>query len=79
MRRPRIIVSAHDVVEDIKSGMDDEALMIKYRLSFRQLQRLFRKIIIGGFIDPMELAQRLCVTKSQVGEAFVELKKGSRS
>jgi hypothetical protein len=79
MRRRRIVVSAHDVVQDIKSGMDDEALMIKYRLSFRQLQRLFRKIIIGGFIAPMELAERLCVTKSQVGEAFVELKKGLRS
>ena len=72
------IVSAHDVVQDIKSGMDDEALMIKYRLSFRQLQRLFRKIIIGGFIGPMELAQRLCVTKSQVAEAFVELKKAAK-
>jgi hypothetical protein len=78
MSRRRIVVSAHDVVQDIKSGMDDEALMIKYRLSFRQLQRLFRKIIIGGFIAPMELAERLCVTKSQVGEAFVDLKKGAK-
>ncbi len=79
MRRRRIVVSAHDVIQDIKSGMDDEALMFKYRLSFRQLQRLFRKIIVGGFIPPLELAQRLCVTKSQVTEAFVEMKKGSRS
>jgi hypothetical protein len=78
MRRRRIVVSAHDVVEDIKSGMDDDALMTKYSLSYRQLQRLYRKIIIGGFIPPLELAQRLCVTKSQVGEAFVEMKKGSR-
>lgn len=78
MRRRRIVVSAHDVVQDIKSGMDDDALMIKYRLSYRQLQRLYRKIIVGGFIGPLELAQRLCVTKSQVGEAFVELKKESR-
>jgi hypothetical protein len=75
MRRQRIVVSAHDVVQDIRSGMDDEALMIKYRLSFRQLQRLFRKIIIGGFMPPLELAQRLCVTKSQVTEAFVDMKK----
>jgi hypothetical protein len=78
MKRPRIVVSAHDVVEDIKSGMDDEALMIKYGLSYRQLQRLYRKVIIGGFIPPMELAQRLCVTKSQVGEAFVDLRKGTK-
>jgi hypothetical protein len=27
----------------------------------------------------MELAERLCVTKSQVGEAFVELKKGVKN
>jgi len=78
MRRRRIIVSAHDVVQDLRAGMDDEALMVKYRLSFRQLQRLFRKIIVGGFIQPMELAERLCVTKSQVSEAFVEMKKESR-
>jgi hypothetical protein len=78
MRRPRIVVSAHDVVKDIRSGMDDQALMIKYGLSFRQLQRLFRKIIIGGFIAPLELAERLCVTKSQVSEAFVEMKKGPK-
>ena len=58
--------------------MDDQALMIKYGLSFRQLQRLFRKIIIGGFIAPLELAERLCVTKSQVSEAFVEMKKGPK-
>ncbi|MGB6064807.1 MAG: hypothetical protein WBG50_08355 [Desulfomonilaceae bacterium] len=75
MTRRRIVVSAHDVVQDIRSGMDDEALMTKYRLSFRQLQRVFRKIIVGGFIGPMELAERLCVTKSQVSEAFVEMKK----
>jgi hypothetical protein len=75
VRRQRIVVSAHDVVQDIRTGMDDEALMIKYKLSFRQLQRLFRKIITGGFMPPLELAQRLCVTKSQVTEAFVEMKK----
>ena len=79
MRRRRIVVSAHDVVRDLRSGMDDEALMIKYRLSFRQLQRLFRKIITGGFIAPMELAQRLCVTKSQISEAFIEMKKGHKN
>jgi hypothetical protein len=78
MRRRRIVVSAQDVVQDIKSGMDDEALMTKYGLSYRQLQRLYRKIIIGGFIPPLELAQRLCVTKSQVGEAFVEMEKVPR-
>ena len=50
--------------------MDDDALMAKYNLNFRQLQRLFRKMIQGGFVSAIEMAQRLCVTKSQVTDAI---------
>ena len=75
MDKAKVVISAQDVLQDIKSGMDDEAFMLKYGLSFRQLQRLFRKLILGGFIAPQELAQRLCVTRSQVMEAISQVNK----
>jgi hypothetical protein len=73
MRKSKVVISAKEVLMDIRSGMDDETFMAKYNLSFRQLQRLFRKMILGGFIAPQELAQRLCVTKSQVMEAIIQV------
>jgi hypothetical protein len=50
--REKMVISAQQVLEDIRSGMDDEGFMVKYGLSFRQLQRLFRKMILGGYITP---------------------------
>jgi hypothetical protein len=66
------------VLADIKSGMDDEQLMIKYDLLPRQLQSVFRQIINAGLSTPMEMSQRLSITKSQVREAFVEMGKAIR-
>jgi len=70
MPKEVIRISASEVLNDLKSGLDDQGLMIKYGLTFRQLQRLFRKLIQGGFISPLQLAERLCVTKSQVTETI---------
>jgi DNA-binding MarR family transcriptional regulator len=70
MRKPKLKISANEVLTDLRGGMGDDALMAKYNLNFRQLQRLFRKMIQGGFVSPIELAQRLCVTKSQVTDAI---------
>jgi hypothetical protein len=70
-----IRISAKEFLTDIHSGMDDEALMIKYGLLPRQLQSAFRQIINAGLATPMELSKRLSITKSQVREAFVEVGK----
>jgi DNA-binding MarR family transcriptional regulator len=75
MLKPVLKISVKQVLEDIRSGMDDEELMKKYNLSNRQVQRLFRKMIAEGFMSPMELANRLCVTKSQVTEAIDQMKR----
>jgi hypothetical protein len=71
-------LSAKNVLADIKSGMDDEQLMIKYNLLPRQLQSVFRQIINAGLSTPMEMSKRLSITKSQVREAFVEMGKAIR-
>ncbi|HMK35005.1 MAG TPA: hypothetical protein VK463_08065 [Desulfomonilaceae bacterium] len=75
MDKTRIVISAREVLCDVRAGMDDEAFMKKYNLSFRQLQRLFRKMILAGFISPQELAKRLCITRSQVMEAIDQMNK----
>ncbi|AFM27705.1 hypothetical protein [Desulfomonile tiedjei] len=75
MTKEKRTLSAKEVLEDLRSGFDDQMLMEKYSLTYRQLQRLFRKLIIGGFVSPLELAQRLCVTQSQVTEVIDQVKK----
>lgn len=66
-------ISAKQILADINAAMDDESLMIKYDLTQRQLQTLFRQIISAGLATPMQLSRRLSITKSQVSEAFVEM------
>src|SRR3990172_1054680 len=41
----RIKINAKQFLDDIWSGMEDEALMVKYNLHPRHLQSAFRKII----------------------------------
>ena len=71
----RIEISATQFLADLRSGLDDEALMIKYGLLPRQLQRAFRKMIKAGHITALEISGRLEITKSQVTKAFVEMGK----
>ncbi len=68
-------VSAQELMVDLQSGVPDEAIMEKYGLTARQLQSLYRQIIEAGLATPLELAERLRVTSSQVYEAFVEVGK----
>lgn len=68
--RPTRKVNALELVSDIRSGMDEASMKIKYNLTSRELQRLFRKIISGGFMSAQELADRLKITESQLTEVF---------
>ena len=72
---PRVKISAKEFLKDVRSGMDDEALMIRYNLVPRQLQSALRKLISAGLATPLELSHRLNITKSQVREAFIEVGK----
>lgn len=68
-------INLKHVLVDVRAGMDDDALMVKYQLTARQLQRVLREIINAGLVTAMELSNRLKVTKSQVTEVFVEMGK----
>lgn len=71
-------ISAKQFIKDVRDQMDDDGLMIKYNLTTRQLQSLFRQLIEAGLFTPLQLSNRLKITKSQVTEAFAEMGKAVR-
>ncbi len=73
--RPVRQISAKGFLKDVTSGVEDHTLMAKYSLTQRELQKLFRQLIDARLVTPLELANRLEITKSQVAEAFVEMGK----
>jgi len=51
-------ISANELAADIKSGMDDSALMQKYRLSVQGLQRGLHKLLRAGLLEQSDLDDR---------------------
>jgi len=55
----KVRIDARDVLNDIREGLDDTALMTKYRLSGRGLHSLFSKLIEAGLIERADLDKRM--------------------
>ena len=68
-------LKAKEFLKDVKGGMGDNELMEKFLLTRRGLQSALRQLIELRLATPMELSNRLSITKSQVREAFVEMGK----
>jgi hypothetical protein len=73
--KPTRTIDGKQFLTDLESGLDDDALMMRYNLTQRQLQRLFRQLISAGLVTALQISKRLSITKSQVTEAFVEMGK----
>ncbi len=54
----KAVVNAEDALQSIRSGMSNEDLMEKYRVSRRGLESLFRKLVAAGKIDDADLDLR---------------------
>lgn len=52
---PRRVISAQEVVADIKSGMRELDLMKKYQLSSRGILGLFDRLISANLLDRADL------------------------
>ena len=52
-------IRAKEIVTDILSGIGDDELMQKYRLTFRGLQSVFRKLVDSNIIEAEFLQGRL--------------------
>lgn len=59
-------VSAKEAVADLKLGLSDTALMLKYRLSARGLEHLFEQLLSAGLVDEHDIQRRLISTDSTV-------------
>ena len=56
------VISARDAAKCIRSGMDDSALMTRYKVSAKGIRSLFRKLVAAGVIDQTELDRRMSET-----------------
>jgi uncharacterized protein YjbI with pentapeptide repeats len=57
--KPRVKIFAIDVLNCLRVGMDDVALMKRYNLSASGLERLFKKMVGAGTISAAELEKRM--------------------
>ena len=55
----KVRIDARDVLKDIRDGLDDTALMKKYRLSGAGLQSLFAKLTEAGLLKRADLDKRM--------------------
>lgn len=59
-------IKAIEVVHSIRQGMDDAALMEKFQVSARGLQKLFRQLVVAGILGTEELDQRMALSHGSV-------------
>jgi hypothetical protein len=59
-------ITAREVIQDIRAGKSDQALMQKYSLSARGLQSLFDKLVRAGAVTQRELDDRVPVSEQTV-------------
>jgi hypothetical protein len=59
-------ITGREVLKDIKAGMDDPALMEKYKLSAQGLQSVFTKLVNAGVMAQAELDARVPVSERTV-------------
>jgi len=52
-------IDAKEALIDILSGMDDQSLMAKYRLSAKGIESLVRKLLADGLISQAEVDRRM--------------------
>ena len=55
----KVIIDARKVIQDLRDGLDDSALMTKHRLSATGLHSVFSKLIEAGLIQKSDLDQRM--------------------
>lgn len=65
-------IKAKDFIRDLRSGMDDPTLMLRYELSHEGLQKVLEKLVEADFITVLELHERARLSETQVTRAFVD-------
>ncbi len=68
----KLTIDAEELVADIRSGLDDSALMDKYQIPVQKLGKVLLKLVRAHYLTPQELYERAKLTDSQITKAFVE-------
>ncbi|MEW6111667.1 MAG: hypothetical protein AB1664_06025 [Thermodesulfobacteriota bacterium] len=63
MARRKVLISAAELVDRIRSGASDETLMGQYGISAQRLERLLQKLVRAGKIAQAELDARLLASQ----------------
>jgi hypothetical protein len=71
-------IKAKEFVRDVKSVMDDNSLMVKYRLSPDQLQRVFKQLIDMDLLSRDQIEVRAQLTESRITKAFLAVHNESK-
>ncbi len=69
---PTRTVNGKDFVKDIRSGMTDFELTVKYGLTVQDFSRVLEYLVDAGLITKEELQERQQLSDSQIIRAFVE-------
>jgi len=59
MPKPILFIMSKEAANDIRSGLSDVAMMRKYGISAKVLEKLFKKLIDKGEIESSELEKRM--------------------
>jgi hypothetical protein len=59
-------INATELVNDVRSGMSDTALIEKYKLSARGLESVFAKLVEAGLIEQSDLDARMDMSQRTV-------------
>lgn len=65
-------ISGRQLVKDVRAGMGDRTLMLKYHLTAKQLEAVLRGLLQADRITPMQLYERTSLSDSQITRAFVD-------
>jgi hypothetical protein len=78
MESPKKKIKAREFVADLRSGMDDDALTVKYSVTRDQFHKLLQMAVDSGLITSDELYSRISHSKTAVTRAFVEMQEAVR-
>ncbi|MBM3302430.1 MAG: hypothetical protein FJ118_05995 [Deltaproteobacteria bacterium] len=72
IERPKKKLKAWPFLKDLRTGMADEALMAKYKLSPRQMERVLERLVDAGLLHELELYERTRLSDTMITKAFME-------
>jgi hypothetical protein len=71
-------IKGKKIASDVHAGMGDTALMTKYDLTPKQLEKVLRMLLDYDLITHMQLYERTSLSDSTVTKAFMEAEEAQR-